>query len=203
LSVVAGTIWDMHPQSVVDEARRQYATGLTAAEVARRLGLPWKTVAHWCRGDRRIPDAVRVSNSACPRCTDAPLDEERYAYLLGQYLGDGHIVHAQRTHNISIYCSDAWQGVREEVRSALIAVLPTSNVSLVQRVGCTAVKSYSTHWACLFPQHGPGMKHKRRIELEAWQQRIVSTRSGLFLRGLFHSDGCRITNWTQRLWPAS
>ena len=57
----------MHPKELVDEARRLYATGLTAADVARLMGLPWGTVAHWCRGDRRSKtvshsDASRVSS---------------------------------------------------------------------------------------------------------------------------------------------
>ena len=30
-------------------------------------------------------------------------------------------------------------------------------------------KSTSKHWPCLFPQHGPGRKHTRKIELEQWQ----------------------------------
>ena len=34
--------------------------------------------------------------------------------------------------------------------------------------------------------------------LAEWQQRIVDAHPGPFLRGLFHSDGCRMTNWTQR-----
>jgi hypothetical protein len=150
--VVAGTISGMHPQSVVDEARRRYAAGLTAADVARRMGLPWGTVAHWCRGDRR---RVGVERIACPRCTSAPLNEERYAYLLGQYLGDGHITTGRRNvHCLSIFCADAWPGVRDEVEAALAVVLPASKVSMVQRIGCAQVKSYSTHWTCLFPQHG-------------------------------------------------
>jgi hypothetical protein len=35
------------------------------------------------------------------------------------------------------------------------------------------VKSYSKHWPCLFPQHGPGRKHHRKIELREWQKIIV------------------------------
>ena len=31
------------------------------------------------------------------------------------------------------------------------------------------------------------------------QREIVERQPGQFLRGLFHSDGCRITNWTQRV----
>lgn len=54
------------------------------------------------------------------------------------------------------------------------------------------------HWLCLFPQHGPGRKHERRIELEDWQSEIVDTHPAEFLRGLFHSDGCRLINTVRR-----
>ena len=133
----------MHSKEHVDEARRLYATGVTAADIARRMGLPWKTVAHWCRGDRR---PAGVDRTVCPRCTGADLDEGRYAYLLGQYLGDGHITTSKRKRNV----------------------------------------------------HRPGKKHTRPIVLGEWQQKIVDTHPGLFLRGLIHSDGCRLTNWATR-----
>ncbi len=42
------------------------------------------------------------------------------------------------------------------------------------------------------------MKHTRPIELEPWQQEVVDREPERFLRGLFHSDGCRLTNWTRR-----
>jgi hypothetical protein len=74
--------------------------------------------------------------------------------------------------------------------------MPSTSVGVVQRTGCVAVKSFTKHWLCLFPQHGAGKKHTRPIVLEPWQQEIVDARPGPFLRGLFHSDGCRITNWT-------
>lgn len=77
------------------------------------------------------------------------------------------------------------------------AVLPSS-VCRVPRRGCTELKSYSTHWTCLFPQHGPGRKHTRPITLQPWQAELVERHTGRFLRGLFHSDGCRVTNWTRR-----
>src|SRR5215470_15625313 len=50
-------------------------------------------------------------------------------------------------------------------RHAMAAVMPTSSVYGVEQTGCTMIKSYSKHWACLFPQHGPGRKHQRKIEL--------------------------------------
>lgn len=68
----------------------------------------------------------------------------------------------------------------------------------VQAPGCVAVTGYSVHWPCLFPQHGPGRKHKRPIVLEPWQREIVDAHPWELVRGLVHSDGCRITNWTTR-----
>ncbi|CAM5334623.1 MULTISPECIES: helix-turn-helix domain-containing protein [Streptomyces] len=68
-----------------------------------------------------------------------------------------------------------------------------------QEQGCAAVTSTSKHWPCLFPQHGPGKKHERPIVLEAWQRAIVDAHPWEFIRGLIHSDGCLITNWTTRL----
>jgi hypothetical protein len=60
------------------------------------------------------------------------------------------------------------------------------------------VKSYSKHWPCLFPQHGPGRKHLRKIELREWQEVIVERYSGEFAKGLIHSDGWRGNNRVRR-----
>jgi hypothetical protein len=98
---------------------------------------------------------------------------------------------------LNIYSANGWPQIMDEVEAAVRAVTPSS-VCRVPRPGCTAIKSYSTHWPCLFPQHGPGKKHERPIRLEPWQAEIVDRHPEDFLRGLFHSDGCRITNWTRR-----
>jgi hypothetical protein len=73
-------------------------------------------------------------------------------------------------------------------------VLP-NKVSRTPKIGCTEVASYSKHWPCLFPQHGPGRKHERRIELVPWQQELVDLDPRPLVRGLLHSDGCRVLNW--------
>ncbi len=51
--------------------------------------------------------------------------------------------------------------------------------------------SCSKHWPCLFPQHGPGRKHHRKIELREWQEDHRPEIPGEFAKGLFHSDGWR------------
>ena len=39
---------------------------------------------------------------------------------------------------------------------------------------------------------GPGRKHDRPIRLEEWQQGVVDRECHAFIRGLIHSDGCRV-----------
>jgi hypothetical protein len=69
--------------------------------------------------------------------------------------------------------------------------------NLLDRVGCVEISACWQHWPCLFPQHGPGRKHARPILLEPWQAGIAAAHPQMLLRGLIHSDGCRVTN---RVW---
>ena len=128
---------------------------------------------------------------------DLPDDPAGYSYLLGLYLGDGHLVTAAKVPVLRVYCADAWPGLIEECEAAMLAVLANS-VHRVRQKGCVGVQSYSNHWPCLLPQHGPGRKHERPIYLADWQQPIIDDNPGHFLRGLFHSDGCRVTNQIRR-----
>jgi hypothetical protein len=49
-------------------------------------------------------------------------------------------------------------------------------------------------WIYLFPQHGRGTKHHRKIELAGWQDEVVRDAPKAFLRGLIHTDGWRGVN---------
>ncbi len=66
--------------------------------------------------------------------------------------------------------------------------------SCPQAEHCIEVYSYSRSWPCLFPQHGAGPKHTRRIWLARWQQDLAERWPEAHLRGLVQSDGCRFTN---------
>ena len=88
-----------------------------------------------------------------------------------------------------------YPGIIAECVAAMQAVMPTNRVNVQQlpyravEIGC-----FSKAWPLLFPQHGPGRKHERKIELAPWQQRIVDEYPREFVRGLIHSDGCRVLN---------
>ena len=118
-----------------------------------------------------------------------------YSYLLGMYLGDGYIAtHRRFVYRLDITCCDQYPGIMDECERAMVAVMPASTVGWRLGEGCIYVSSYSKHWPCLFPQHGPGRKHERPIELAPWQQAVVSAHPRELLRGLIHSDGCRVIN---------
>jgi hypothetical protein len=191
----------MHPQATVDTARRLSQQGLIDREVAQITGVSIGAIQKWRTGRRRRPSPHKERKADCPRCTGRFLDEPAYAYLLGLYLGDGCLTHGRRdVFALSIACCDDWPGLIAAAKSAASAVMPASSVFGVRRIGMTEVKSYSKHWPCLFPQHGPGRKHTRRIELADWQQAIVDRYPGDFARGLFHSDGWRGVNRVHRIW---
>lgn len=71
---------------------------------------------------------------------------------------------------------------------------PSTRLSARPEGQLVIVSVYSRQLLCLFPQHGPGPKHRRPIRLEPWQQKIVANEPEAFLRGLIHSDGCRFIN---------
>ncbi|MBD3008321.1 helix-turn-helix domain-containing protein [Streptomyces sp. 5-10] len=173
--------------------------GFSINAVSKQTGVSRSAIARW-----QVNIEPVSLKSECPRCS--PLGHlqdvaETYAYLLGLYLGDGHIIQysQHRAPSLMVACSEAWPGLIAECEAAMRAVFPNNSVCRVRRTGCHNVKVYSQHLWCMFPQHGVGKKHERPIVLEAWQQQIVDRHPWEFIRGLFHSDGCRITNWTTRL----
>ena len=119
-----------------------------------------------------------------------------YAYLLGQYLGDGHISsHRRGVYRLRIAACDDYPVIREECELAMELVMPSRRIGRLPRTGCTELSCYSKHWPCLFPQHGSGPKHARPIVLEPWQEQLVLDQYPKeLLRGLIHSDGWRGTN---------
>lgn len=177
------------------------ARGHTQLEIAHMTGVSQPTVARWLSGDisatiagrRRSGSAGRHDRAACDLIGVVPHVD--YAYLLGLYLGDGCIAaHPRGVFRLQIFCCDAYPQLMALCQNAVQRVLPASKVGLVRRDGCTEVYSFSKHWPCLFPQHGPGRKHLRSIVLADWQERILEAHPDEVLKGLIHSDGCRVSN---------
>ena len=161
------------------------AAGASFRATSALTGIPYGTVRNW--GSGRTDGSRHLANFDL-QALPAP----DYSYLLGIYLGDGHLWVSARTARLQI-CQDLrYPGIIEEIEQAIQAVMPTSAVAGYDKVGCREIQCYSRWWPTLFPQHGPGRKHERRIELEPWQRAITHAQPRSFIRGLIHSDGCRI-----------
>lgn len=142
----------------------------------------------------------RVPTPDCPRCGGATSDESACAYLLGLYLGDGFLSKHPRAHRLRIVLDARYPSIIYQATEAMAAMrTPTpARVNVLDRGGCVEVSAYWQHWPCLFPKHGPGWKQARRIVLETWQGAIVKAHPQMLLRGLIHSDGCRVMNRVHR-----
>ncbi len=138
----------------------------------------------------------------CPRCPNSTeflpgITAFAYVYLLGLYLGDGTISsHRRSVYHLRIFLDRAYPRIVQECEAAMSIVLPASKVGVARSKAARLdeINSFSKHWPHLFPQHGPGPKHQRKIALEPWQHQIVDRYPGRLLRGLIHSDGCRVSN---------
>ena len=188
------------PKSDVEAARGLIAAGHSIAETARQVGVARATVRDWMTKGFAETTARRfIEKDSAGRCAFCryvrDLTEPTSAYLLGLYLGDGTISHCPR----GVYKLRIFQDLKYPVliRECMVAMqwVVWNRVGVTQRNGCKEIYSYSQHWPCLFPQHGPGMKHNRSIVLEPWQRWVAIERHPkALLRGLVHSDGCRATN---------
>jgi hypothetical protein len=174
------------------------SAGLNDSQISRATGISRTTVRTWRRG--QIPGRRRRGSrdraAGCPRCVaGVSLDEPAYAYLLGLYLGDGHIAAFPRTFRLRIVQDARYPHLIALAGHAMSRILVAGQkVSTVPKPGCVEVGAYWNHWPCLFPQHGAGRKHHRSITLAPWQADIVRRYPRQLIRGLIHSDGCRTIN---------
>ena len=194
----------MHDDGAIDRVLQLRASGLGARRISAQTGVPVRTVTDWLAG--RLPRDGSGAPGRCPDCGgvhDRIDDESAYAYLLGLYLGDGCLSsHPRGVYKLRITLDVAYPGIITEAKTAIARVIGRTAAHQAKPTNCVEVYSYSKAWQCLFPQHGPGRKHRRAIELAPWQLALVRRHPEELLRGLIHSDGCRAENTGRDGWRA-
>jgi hypothetical protein len=182
----------MHDRRAMDNVRKLLAEGVDDYWAARLTGVPATTIRRWRRGDTAAfgPPPTVVEHPW------RPADAFSYAYLLGMYLGDGCVSPVRGSALLRVALDAAYPEVIDECSGATLLVMPSrpAHVYRHRRDRVVHIQSSSRHWLDAFPQHGPGRKHQRKIELEPWQREVVDRFPRQFLRGLIHSDGCRTIN---------
>jgi hypothetical protein len=181
------------PTSLYVRAKRLLAAGASPSAVAVELGLSRETVRLWAtRGSPGHEAAIELARGW------SPPDRLSYCYVLGLYLGDGHIaVHrGGRSGALRLSLDAIYPGIVAEAKTALETTFVGGHVSQYTHGSPNCVLLQISHPAVLkaLPHHGPGKKHARRIELASWQAEITRAHPEAFIRGLIHSDGCRTVN---------
>jgi hypothetical protein len=169
--------------------------------IAGITGIPAVTLRNYRQGrvPRRVHRALH-SDEWCPDCGGATHDFEAlparpYSYLLAAYLGDGYVGPARHTTQLRFVLDQRYLGIVDEVCAAVDAIRGRRPKPFPDpHDACMHVVSAWKSWPCFLPQHGPGRKHQRKIELVRWQRRIVAAEPEAFLRGLIHTDGWRGIN---------
>lgn len=184
------------PHSMYPRVEREAAIflageGFNQSHIARWMGIPRSTVREWIK-----PRYVARGRRVTTRLDLESLDQAKYSYLLGLYLGDGTVSSGRRdVYSLRIVMDSRYPGIIAECVAAMEAVMPTNRVGVLKLpYNAVVIQCSSKAWPLFFPQTGPGRKHERKIELAAWQQKIVDEYPREFLRGLIHSDGCRVLN---------
>jgi hypothetical protein len=199
----------MWPEREYQKALELIRAGINDCEVGRRLGIPRGTIRTWRvglqedSGGRTKEWSGRRRSGPCFRCDGGSIDEEGYSYLLGMYLGDGCLsLHPRGVYRLRIACDLKYPQIINEIATHIVIVRGVDIVGFVRSEGCIEVSASWKHWPCIFPQHGPGRKHKRPIELASWQKTIVEAHPKALVRGLIHSDGNRHINPVTRKLPS-
>jgi hypothetical protein len=172
--------------------KRLAEVGLSDYEIAEILGVPRGTVQRWRH--RTTPPSSPLAHWSINWSAQDPT---AYCYLLGCYLGDGHVTHRPPNGwTLCVAAAQRYEAIATEIIEAMKATFPgsvptrfasSSGASDVLRVSNPGIGK-------AFPQHGPGRKHLRRIVLADWQRQLTHARPGALIRGLIHSDGCRAVN---------
>ncbi len=192
----------MRPAETVASALRASDAGMRDRNNAALHGVSARTIRRWRSTYQRqgLPRGQAHTSVPCPRCDDVELDGAAYAEIPGWYLGDGHISRGRRgVYNLHVVNDLRYVEDNERLKVVLARVKPGGRPHTRLVPGAVITTVSWKHWPCLIPQLGPGRKHERPIVLEGWQRAVVEAHPGPFLRGLFHSDGCRARNWTRRV----
>lgn len=127
--------------------------------------------------------------------------KKAYAFVLGEYLGDGCIKTMKReVYRLDIYNDSKYEALNRLIAMKIQEVFPHNKVNRpLSSENCWDIYVYSKNIPTLFPQIGPGAKYKRKIELLQWQLDIIDEYPKDFISGLFYSDGsiydhCQIIN---------
>ena len=176
-----------------EAVQRLARAGLSDYRIASLTGISRATVQRWRHRVRPPTGRIRAADVVDWQVTHGGA----YCYLLGCYLGDGHLAHrSPNGWTMRIACDRRYEEIIDEIQAAIALTFPGRRATRFQAsTGASDVLTISHPAIGLaFPHHGAGPKHLRRIALADWQRTLTRAHPAALIRGLIHSDGCRVIN---------
>ena len=186
----------VYDNATIRLVRKLSQAGESDYTVAKKTGIARQTIMRWRH--RGFPEREEPSSS----WTVAPPE---YSYVLGLYLGDGCLYRAGRSkiYTLDLACDLRYPMIAREAAQALRRVFNAPvRSSFPNDAACVHLKISHAGLVGAFPQHGPGRKHTRKIELVEWQRVLTHRNPEAFIRGLVHSDGARCINQVNTTLPS-
>lgn len=162
--------------------------------LSKLTGIPRATIRDWLRPTYIAKNPMHLRPTTWDPGEMTPVQQATYAYLLGLYLGDGCIsAHHRGVFHLRISLDNDYPQIIISCQQAIQLLFPHHTVSVYRSKDAdySEVGAYSKLWPTVFPQHGAGRKHLRKITLKRWQRRLVNLYPQQFLAGLMLSDGGR------------
>ena len=186
----------VYNNATIRRVRELSEAGHSDYRIASQTGVARQTVMRWRKSG--FPEREETS-------TGWMVAVPQYPYTLGLYLGDGCLSRPGRSksYTLDVACDLSYPRIIREAEQALGALFSAP----VRRwypdeAACVHLRVTHRGLAGAFPQHGPGRKHTRTIELVEWQRLITHRYPEAFIRGLIHSDGARCINQVNTTLPS-
>lgn len=166
-------------------------------QIAKMTNIPRETIKTWFKNGFQPKFKLQERLLNTPIIIEEFLKnkEPEYAFILGFYLGDGYIngFKNRNTQKLRLYNDSKYPILNDLILKSLRSIFPNrkSYIYKQKQHNCCEISVYDPNLSIIFPQHGKGKKHERKIELNSLQENIVSNYPKEFLRGLLMSDGCR------------
>ncbi len=188
----------MRTKKEYDNVMSLWEQGLNKHQISRKTNIPRRTILDWIQGNVKyfsgpVSQLAEEHDLKSCKCRFDSYLGYHYSYLLGLYLGDGYICKSKRVYKLRIALTTKYSDIINECIRSTSYIFQQNKVNSLPKTqpNCTDVYVYKKDLPDYFPQHGPGKKHTRKIELESWQKEITKHHPTQFIKGLIHSDGCR------------
>lgn len=176
-----------------------FLKGMNKCQISKITKINRRTLAYWLdpRNKKRKKRNSYVPIEDFSLFFDSEEKISAYSFILATYLCDGCIstYKTVRAPSIRLFNDSRYVKNIQEWAEKLKILFPKNVVNVIKQKhsNCFVILTYNKNLIELFPQHGKGVKYKRKLILTDWQKEIIEKYPKEFVKGCFQSDGCIYT----------